>query len=93
VVRIIPFCGAAGEEELWHLLGIHVSLHCRIGGGARRLEDKQDLVAFNELARLLDRLGRAVGVVVADEIDLTAVDTALSVDLLKICGFSFPISP
>jgi len=34
--------------------------------------------------RLFHRLGRAVAVVVGDEIDLAAVDAALGVDLLEV---------
>jgi len=37
------------------------------------------LVAFHELVRPLDRLGRAAGVVVGDEGDLAAVDAAFRV--------------
>ena len=51
---------------------------------AERLEHQQHLVALHQLARLLDGLRRAEGVVIADEIDLAAVDAALGVDLLEI---------
>ena len=47
---------------------------------------KQNFVALDELARLLDRLGRAVAVVIADEVDLAAVDAAGVVDHLEIGG-------
>ena len=56
----------------------------RIGRRAERLEHQQDLVALDQLARLLDRLRRAVGVVIGDEIDLAAVDAALGIDLVEI---------
>src|SRR5262249_29170066 len=51
------------------------------------VEKQQDLIAFHELARLLHRLGRAVAVVVGDEPDLSAVDTALGIDLGEIGRF------
>src|SRR3989304_5461733 len=44
------------------------------------------LVESDELARLLDGLGRAVAVVVGDERHLAAVDAALGVDLVEIGG-------
>jgi hypothetical protein len=51
------------------------------------LEREQHLVLLHELANLLDRLRRAVTVVVADEDDLAAVDAAfLAVDLVEIGG-------
>ena len=84
VLRIAPLGCAGGDEQLRHLLGVHVFLDRRIRRRAEALEDQQDLVALDQLARLLDRLGRAVAVVVGDEVDLAAVDAAFGVDLLEI---------
>jgi len=42
----------------------------RIGGRAERIEDEQDFVALDELARLLDGFRRAVAVIVSDELIL-----------------------
>jgi hypothetical protein len=53
---------------------------------SERLEYQQNLIAFDELARLLDGLRRAVAVVIADKVDLAAVDAALGVDLAKLCS-------
>jgi hypothetical protein len=53
---------------------------------SERLEQQQDLVALDQLARLLDGLRRAEGVVIADEGDLAAVDAAFGVDLVEIGG-------
>jgi hypothetical protein len=58
---------------------MHRSVHRR----PQRTEDEQDLVALDEPARLLDGLGRAEGVVIADEGDPAAVDAALALILLK----------
>ena len=77
---IAPARGAGGDEQLRHLHGVHVLLDRRIGGGAERREDQKHLVALDQLARLLDRLRRAVGVVVGNEVDLAAVDAAIVVD-------------
>src|SRR6202035_5549884 len=59
VLRIVPFGGAAAEKELWHLLGVHVSLDRSIGRRSQRLENQQVLIAFHKLTGLLDRLGGA----------------------------------
>src|SRR6267378_4082409 len=76
VLRIVPFGGAGGDEQLRHLLRVHVFVNRGIRRRAERIEDEQNLVAFHQLARLLDRLRRAVAIVIADEIDLAAVDAA-----------------
>ena len=86
VLRIVPLGSAGGDEQLRHLLRVQVLLDRRIRRGAERIEDQQDFVAFDQLAGLLDGLRRAVGVVIADEVDLAAVDAALGVDLLEV-GF------
>src|SRR4029077_3173909 len=72
------------NEQLRHLPGVHVPLDGSIGGRAKRLKDQQHLVAFDELARLLDRLWRTERVVIGNKSDLAAIDAALSVDLAKI---------
>src|SRR5262249_15417224 len=86
MLRVVPFGGAGRDEQLRHLLGVHVFLDRRVGRRAERLEGEQHLVALDELSDLLDRLGRAVAVVVGDEIDLAAVDAALGIDLVEIAG-------
>src|SRR5215467_15478733 len=74
VLRIIPLCGARYNKKLGHFLLIHISLDRSVRRRSQRTEDEQDLVAFNELARLLDGPGGAEGVVIADEGDPAAVD-------------------
>src|SRR5206468_966205 len=54
------------------------------GLGAERLEDQEHLVALDQLARLLDRLRRTERVVIADEVDLAAIDAALDIVLVEI---------
>src|SRR6185369_16270261 len=51
---------------------------------AERVEGAQHLVLLDQLAHQLDRLGRNVAVVVADEVDLATVDAALLVDALPV---------
>jgi hypothetical protein len=52
------------------------------------LERSKNLIAFDELAHLLDCLWRIIGIVVLDEIDLTPIDSALIVyhaDIIADC--------
>src|SRR6185312_13253975 len=84
VLRVVPLGGAGGDEELRYLLGIHVFVDRRIRRRAERVEDQQHLVALDQLAGLLDRLRWRVGVVIGDEIDLSAVDPTRRVDLVEI---------
>src|SRR2546423_1501950 len=80
VLGIAPARRAGGDEQLRHLHGVHVFLDCGVARGAERREDQELLVAFDQLAGLLHRLRRAVGVIVGDEIDLAAVDATGVVD-------------
>ena len=84
MLGIAPARGAGGDEQLRHLHGVHVFLDRRVGRGAERREDQEHLVALDQLARLLHRLRRAVGVVIGDEVDLAAVDAAIVVDHAEI---------
>src|SRR6266436_5482576 len=84
ILGIVPFGGAGGDEQLRNLLGVQILLDRRIRRRAKGIEDQQYLVAFHELARLLDGLRRAVAVVIADEIDLAPVDAAFGIDFLEI---------
>ena len=88
-LRIVPLGGARANEQLRHLLRSQILLDRGVGRRADRTEHCQHLVALDQLADLLDRLRRAVAVVIADEVDLAAVDAALGVDLLEI-GFGGP---
>ncbi len=69
-----------------HPLLVHVLVDGAVGGCSEGLEQERDLVLLDQLADHLHRLGRAVAVVVADEVDLAAVDAALVVDLLEVGG-------
>ena len=40
VLGIVPFGGAGGDEELRHLLRVHVFLDCRVGRRPQRIEDE-----------------------------------------------------
>src|SRR6266581_549573 len=84
VLRVVPLGGAGRHEQLRHLFGIHVFLDRGVRRRPEAVENQQDLVTFDELARLLYRLGRAVAVVIGDEPDVAAVDAALGVDLVEI---------
>src|SRR6266403_3846912 len=84
VLGIVPLGGAGGDEQLRHLLCVQIFLDRRVRRRAKGIEDQQYFVALHQLAYLLYGLRRAVAVVIADEIDLAAVDAALGVDLLEV---------
>ena len=84
VLRIVPLGRAGGHEEMGHLLLVHVLVDGAVRRRAERLEQRGHLVLLDELADHLDRLRRAVGVVVGDVVDLAPVDAALVVDLLEV---------
>ena len=79
VLRVVPLGRAGCHVQLRHLAQVHVLVDGGIRRRAERLEQEQHLVLLDQLARHLDRLGRAVAVVVADEGQLAAVDAALIV--------------
>jgi hypothetical protein len=71
-------------KELRHLALVEIFLNGGVGRRAERAEDEGDLLLLDQLARLLDGLGRAVAVVETDEADLAAVHAALLVQHLEI---------
>ncbi len=83
-LRIVPLGRTGRDEELRHLLGVHVFLDSRVPRRAERLEHQQHFVALDQLARLLDGLRRRIAVVIGDVVDLAAVDAALGVHLVEV---------
>jgi hypothetical protein len=59
-------------------------LNGAVGRRAKRTEDQENLIALDQLARLLDRFWRIERIIVRNEGDLAAIDTALGVDLAEI---------
>src|SRR5262249_10914045 len=84
VLWIVPLGGVGRQEEVRHLLHIHVFVNGGVRRGAQAVEDQEHLIALDELASLLDGLWRAIAVVVGDEPDLATVDSPLRVDLVEI---------
>ena len=82
--RIVPVGRAGGEKQVRRLLCVHVFVDRRVRRRSERTEHQQHFVAFDQLARLLDSLGRAVGVVIGNEFDLAAINTAVIIDLLEV---------
>src|SRR5262245_27776835 len=77
ILRVGEARRAGRGQQLRHFFLVEIFLDRRIGRRADDLEGGQDLVAFDELAYLLDRLRRAVGIVVLDEIDLAPAYSTL----------------
>ena len=71
-------------EQLRHFLAVEIFLHGGVHRRADDLEGEQHLVALDQLADLLDRFRRRIGVVILDQVDLAAVHAALIVDHLEI---------
>jgi len=86
VLRIIPLAGAGGDEQLRHLLCVHVFLERGVRGRAQRIEDQQDLVTLHQFAHLFHGLRRRICIVIGDEVDLATVHAAIVVDHLEIGG-------
>jgi hypothetical protein len=74
---VTPFVGAAGDEQVWHLLLVHVAHDRRVGWGPQCVEQKSDLVFLDQAAHLFDCLWRAVLIVVGDEVYPAPGDAAL----------------
>jgi hypothetical protein len=72
-----------------HLFLIHIALDRRVGGRAKCVEQKRDLVLLHEAANLLDRLWRTVAIVEGNEIDLPPRDATLLVHHVPERGFKF----
>src|SRR5262249_54247954 len=87
---VVPFGGAGRDKELRHLVLVHVVPDRAVGRRAGASGNQKDLILLNQLARHFDGLGRRIGVIVGDEIDLAAVDAALGVDHFVIARLTFP---
>jgi hypothetical protein len=70
--------------------GVDVFLDRDVGRRAERAEQREHFILFDQPARLLDRLGRRVAVVQADQIDLAPVDPARGIDLVEVCRLGAP---
>ena len=77
---VAPLVPVHRQEQMRHLVCIDVFDHRRIRRGAEHRKQEGDIVAFDQLAGLFDGFRRVEGVVIIDEIDLAASDTALVVD-------------
>ncbi len=67
------------DKEMGHLLLVDVFEHRHVGRRTDGIDEEQHFVAFDKASDLLDRLGWAIGVVEADEVDLAAVHAAVLV--------------
>ena len=76
----------APDENLRHLLGVHVLDDGGVGRRSHRADDGQHVVLLDHLAMLLDGPRRAVAVIEGDEPDLAAVHAALLIDHRVVGG-------
>ena len=86
IFRIGEARRAGRGQKLRHFSIVQIFLDRCIRRGTDDLEGGENLVAFDELAHLLDRLRRTVGIVVLNEVDLAPLDAALLVDHADIGG-------
>ena len=82
--RIVEHPGPRLDEQLRHLLRVHVALDGRVGCRAQVAEDGQHLVFLDQATHHLDRLGRRVLVVVDDQLNFSPVDATGLVELLEV---------
>src|SRR5204863_9271856 len=78
---VVPARAPRRDEQVRDLRRVEVVDDLRVRGRAEPVEDPEDLVLQDELARDADRLGRVVAVVLVGVVDLAAVDAALGVDI------------
>src|SRR5581483_12145016 len=74
------------DEQLGNASRIEIPGDGRVGRRAHGAEDEQNVLLLDELASLLHGLRRTEPVVQADQPELSAVDSALVVDLGEIGG-------
>ena len=79
-----------GDEQLRHLVVVQILPDRGVRRRAEAIEHERDLLLLDQPTDLLDGLGRAIGVVEADEVDLAAVHAALLVDHLEVGGLRAP---
>ena len=80
---VAPQRSAGADEELRHLLVVEIFPDAEARRRAQRIEDRGDLFLLDQLSRLLDRLGRAVGIVDADQLILRPLMPPWSLIILK----------
>ena len=79
-----PGAPAARDQELRDLQLVQVRADREVLLRTERVVDREDLVVLDEVAGLLDRLRRIVGVVVVLVLDAPAEDAAVVVDVLEV---------
>ena len=77
VFGVVPFGGASGNDQLRHLVLVHVVPDCRIGRRPERAGDQQHTILLDQPPHLLDGFWWAIGVIIWDEDDLAPVHPAL----------------
>ena len=86
LVVLAPGAGAACDEQLGDALSVQVRPRRLVLLGAEAVEDREDVVLLDELARLVDRLAWVVLVVLDEVGDLAVEDAAVGVDVTEVGG-------
>ncbi len=84
LLRLVPHQRPGGDEQVRDLVVLEEVQHRAVGGGAEAAEHREDLVLQDQFVDHLAGLGRVVGVVPEDVVDLPAVDAAVRVDVLEV---------
>src|SRR5262249_36123289 len=82
---VTPARRTGSNEQLRHPLPVQILLDCYVGRRAEGLKDQKDLVLLYQLADHLNRFGGTIAIVVGDEGDLPAIDSAVVVDHREEC--------
>lgn len=70
-LTLVKLVRTADNTKRRDFLSRQIFCRCRIAGRAKLAKHEGDFVTLNQLANMLDRLRRAVGVVIGDVIDFS----------------------
>ena len=85
---VAPLQGARGDEEIGHLLVVEEVDDGAVRRGPDATDHREDLVLEDELVDDRAGVGRIVGVVPVEVVDLPTVDAAVGVDVVEVRGRS-----
>ncbi len=80
---VVPAGATGGDEDVGHLLGVQEPDDLGVGGRAEPFEDPEHLALEDQLVDDVDRVGRVVGVVLDDQVDLSSEHAAVRVHVVE----------